>query len=347
MKNTVLKTCLTGLVLSVAGLANAQTEPAMSEADMLTYSAISGAAVNIAAQPDYSTDPNVGGHLAGQAAVVIGAYTTVNDVYAGAAVTTGAWSRAGQISAGAAAGVGANATAQNVTAGAAVVIGANGNVGAISAGAAITLGAGATAVSSQSSIQVITHGAGSNASDGVQGTQQTADAKIVDTDSMDNAMQAINAKFDDNQFEVSSVESITDLSGLTIGDAGNATSVYYSAINLQANTTLRIDGNVTVITSEAMTIGAGAEIVLEDGATVTWILDGALNLGAGSKFSGIAYVKGAVSGATSDVACGNIYATGAISMNTIGLTCPAPQPKPPIPTLCIVWDRANGCIEYR
>jgi hypothetical protein len=40
MKNTVLKTCLTGLVLSVAGLANAQTEPAMSEADMLTYSAI-------------------------------------------------------------------------------------------------------------------------------------------------------------------------------------------------------------------------------------------------------------------------------------------------------------------
>ena len=100
-KNIVLKTCLTALALSVAGLANAQ------DADMLTYSAISGGELSIAGQTPFSGN-NVGGHLAAQAVVVIGANSEVNDIYAGAAV-----------------GVGANAIAHNIIAGAAITLGAD------------------------------------------------------------------------------------------------------------------------------------------------------------------------------------------------------------------------------
>jgi hypothetical protein len=313
MKNRVLKTCLTALALSVAGLATA--EPI----DLLTYSVISGGAVNIAAQPDYVTAPNVGGHLAGQAAVTIGAFTTVNDIYAGAAVTTGASSRVKQIYAGAAAGVGANAYAQDVDAGAAVVVGAGGAVGDISAGAAITLGAGSTYYSTPIDA-VVTEGAGSMVVSPENGGY-TDDGVIVIAADLNAAMEAINAKFVDNPVDVNEVETYTDLSGLTIGVEGGETTVNYSTINLQANTTLSIVGNVTVITSGAMTIGAGANIELVGDATVTWILGGSLNLGAGSKFSGETYVNGAVSGATSDIACGNLYAIGAVSVATIGGAC--------------------------
>jgi hypothetical protein len=86
-----------------------------------------------------------------------------------------------------------------------------------------------------------------------------------------------------------------------------------------------------------MTIGAGANIELVDGATVTWILGGALNLGAGTTFSGETYVKGAVNGATSDVECGNLYATGAVSVSTIGDACLSPV----APATCPLWSRSE------
>jgi hypothetical protein len=328
MKNIVLKTCLTALAFSVAGLANANTDPI----DLLTYSVISGGAVNIAAQPDYVTAPNVGGHIAGQAAVVIGAYTTVNDVYAGAAVTTGAWSRVKHIDAGAAAGVGANAFALDVDAGAAVVVGANGQVGTITAGAAITLGAGAGHQVAEGYAGVVTRGAGSTFNDysGDYGQWKfdagTATGKIKTADdmtvAMDNIVEVLERTADIDPVDVF---TNTDLSNGVIEELDGEDTFYYSAINLQANTTLTIDGNVTVITSEAMTMGAGAEIVLLEGAQVTWILGGSLNLGAGSKFSGETYVKGAVNGATSDVQCGNLYATGEVSVRSVEpVACLAP-----------------------
>jgi hypothetical protein len=329
MKNIVLKTCLTALAFSVAGLANANTDPI----DLLTYSVISGGAVNIAAQPDYVTAPNVGGHIAGQAAVVIGAYTTVNDVYAGAAVTTGAWSRVKHIDAGAAAGVGANAFALDVDAGAAVVVGANGQVGTITAGAAITLGAGVGHQVAEDYAGVVTRGAGSTFNDysdiyngwATAAAAGTATGKIKTADDMIIAKQNIQTMLAKTALvTLDNVETNTDLSNSYIGTDNNDTLVHYSAINLQANTELEIRGNVTVITSEAMTMGAGAEIKLEEGAQVTWILGGSLNLGAGSTFSGETYVKGAVNGATSDVECGNLYASGAVSIRTIGNTCERP-----------------------
>jgi hypothetical protein len=343
MKNRVLKTCLTALALSVAGLANAQAAD-MTPDQMLTYSVISGGAVNIAAQPDYVTAPNVGGHLAGRAAVTIGAFTTVNDIYAGAAVTTGASSRVKQIYAGAAAGVGANAFALDVDAGAAVVVGANGQIGKITAGAAITLGAGVGHMVGNDYTGVVTRGAGSSVDDYSDDYAQwtidagTATGSIKIADDMKEAMSTINTMLARTE-EVNPYNVITyaDLSNDSIVQEGDKDTFYYSAISLQANTELKIVGDVTVITSGAMTIGAGANIELVDGATVTWILGGALNLGAGTTFSGETYVKGAINGATSDVECGNLYATGAVSVSTIGGACP----KPVAPATCPLWSAAD------
>jgi hypothetical protein len=175
------------------------------------------------------------------------------------------------------------------------------------------LGAGSTYYSTPIDA-VVTEGAGSGQTnsqpDYVDG------GGIVDAVKMQAAMDAINLKLNSNQVGNNPVETYTDLSDQYIGD-GNDTTIYFSAINLQANTTLTIDGNVTVITSEAMTMGAGAEIVLLEGAQVTWILGGSLNLGAGSKFSGETYVNGAVNGATSDIECGNLYATGEVSVRSV------------------------------
>jgi len=312
------------VALFAAGLVNADFgtlvsvgSPGNAGDSLLEYSIVSGAAINIAAQPHVTDSPNVGGHLAAKAAVVVGANTTVNDIYAGAAVTTGDGSHVKQIYAGAAAGVGANALAQDVTAGAAVVVGANGAVGNINAGAAITLGAGATYYPNPAGL-TITHGAGSAVS---EITQDYTDAGFVDSaEDMSEALSIIKKKITDNPVEPLLVTPFKDLSGHLIGQTPLRTE-YYSAINIQANTTLTIQGeHLTIITSEAVTLGAGAEIVLLDGATVTWILGGSLNLGAGSTWRGETYVKGAVNGATSDVECGTLYATGPVSIVTMGHT---------------------------
>jgi hypothetical protein len=349
----VLKTCLTALALSVAGLANAQAAD-MTPDQMLTYSVISGGAVNIAAQPDYVTAPNVGGHLAGRAAVTIGAFTTVNDIYAGAAVTTGASSRVKQIYAGAAAGVGANAFALDVDAGAAVVVGANGQIGKITAGAAITLGAGVGHMVGNDYTGVVTRGAGSSVDDYSDDYAQwtidagTATGSIKIADDMKEAMSTINTMLARTE-EVNPYNVITyaDLSNDSIVQEGDKDTFYYSAISLQANTELKIVGDVTVITSGAMTIGAGANIELVDGATVTWILGGALNLGAGTTFSGETYVKGAINGATSDVECGNLYATGAVSVRTIGNSCTQPTPQISCPAFTKDELIDSGDFTYR
>jgi len=322
MKIKLLKTGLTALAISVAGLANAQQATAIEDG-MRSYSAISGGAVSIGAQPKHSDQgtSNIGGHLASQAAVAIGAYTTVKDIYAGAAVTTGAWSRVEQIYAGAGVGIGANGTAYDIVAGAAVVVGASATVNNVSPGAAITVGAGAK----------------------VEGEIYQAVERTDSADSaqmMTYAIQAIHQKFVDNPVIIDEVETYTDLSGITINAKDDNSPHYFRAINLAAGTTLTISGDVTVITSGAMTMGAGSQILLEDGANVTWILGGALTLGAESTFNGKAYINGAVSGATSDVGCGNLYATGAIGIRTIGDECKAPERKAPEwkRSICTLWD---------
>jgi hypothetical protein len=332
MKNILLKTCLTALAVSVAGLAyadNTQSEEvAEAQIDLSSYSVISGAALNLAAHPKNSAPgSHVNGHLAAQAAVSIGAYTTVNDIYAGAAVTIGVGSQVKQISAVAAVGVATYATAQDINAGAAVVLGAYGEAGAIYAGAAITLEANSKYYSADAKGE-ITYGAGATIAD--QGYANYEAGFIQSTDEMTAAMTAIKNTIAMGPHDNPDFILIpnTDLSADSIGVTDEQMTYHGSAINLQSDTTLTIHGDVTVITSEAMTLGAGAKIKLMDGATVEWRLGGALNLGIGSEFHGDAYVNGAVNGATSDV-CGNLYAIGAVSVQSINSSACTP---------CPLWD---------
>ena len=105
------------------------------------------------------------------------------------------------------------------------------------------------------------------------------------------------------------------------------TGVYEgAAITIPANTLITFDANgqdgVWIFNlSGAMTVGAGSEFEIinaGDNNAVIWNIGGALTLGAGSTFLGTAFVEGAVSGATASVSCGNLYATGAISIGSIG-----------------------------
>ena len=121
MKNKLIKTCLTGLALLVAGLANAEEagEPVKIFTEQLTsHAAISAAAISI------SADSIVDGHIASQAAVTIGAGSEVQNIVSGAAT-----------------GIGAAAKTCDIYAGAAIAVGAGSTVGALTAGGAITLGA--------------------------------------------------------------------------------------------------------------------------------------------------------------------------------------------------------------
>jgi hypothetical protein len=69
-------------------------------------------------------------------------------------------------------------------------------------------------------------------------------------------------------------------------------------------------------------MGAGT-IINTGGNTIIWNVGGALNLGAGTSFAGTAFINGSVSGATSSVSCGNLYAQGAVAIGSIGNDCTA------------------------
>ena len=302
MKNKVLQICIAGAVLSASSLAfgigynnennsnnnnnnnndnndNNSNNEGITDAQMLTYSIISGAAVSIAGQPalhDHETK-NVGGQIAAQAAVTIGANANVNDIYAGAAVTTGAGSHVGRINAGAA-----------------VTIGASGAYSDVDAGAAITYGAASYVDSSTEAP--------------LPGKSRGESAGITNF-----AIKKISDKFE-GQFDSNAVAA--DISGMW-GSDNDPVIAKFSAINTPAGTTVTITGDVTFVSTGAVTLGAGTRIALEPGASVKWIIGGALNLGAGTKFVGEAYVQGAVNGATSEV-CGNLYALGAVSVASAG-----------------------------
>ncbi len=75
---------------------------------------------------------------------------------------------------------------------------------------------------------------------------------------------------------------------------------------------------------EVRTVGAGTHfevtgLTVGHTATIIWNIGAALNLGAGTSFRGTAFVDGAVNAATSSVSCGHLYATGAISIGSIGV----------------------------
>jgi hypothetical protein len=278
MKNILLKTCLTALALSVAGLANSQEtgEPVKIFTEQLTsHAAISAAAISI------SADSIVDGHIASQAAATTGARSEVQNIVSGAAT-----------------GIGAAAKTCDIYAGAAIAVGAGSTVGATSAGGAITWGA----LTNQDVI-------------------------------CDSAPAVVTSDFDAANAQIKSAQSALDtIPASSLVDAytlvGNMdTGVYEgAAITIPANTLITFDANgedgVWIFNlSGAMTVGAGSEFeIINPGVNnaVIWNIGGALTLGAGSTFLGTAFVEGAVSGATASVSCGNLYATGAISIGSIG-----------------------------
>jgi hypothetical protein len=307
MKNTLIKTCLTGIVLSVAGLANAdevESSVTIFTPQLTSHAVISGGALNIAA------DSQVDGNLAAQAAVTIGAglNSQAQNIYAGAAVTTGALSTVKNIIAGAAATIGASAHAQNVKAGAAITIGAGGEVHNVVHGAAFTLGVGA-----------------SSTEDGGN-TVSLEELGIYDAESMASAIEQIGIA----QVALSTLTDATALHTTYSGLVSLEPGVHQgSAVNIAANSVVefRFDGggsanHVWIINiSEALTVGAGTVFRTEVGdgtATIIWNVGAALTLGAGTEFIGSAFVNGTFNAATSDVSCGNIYATGPVSVGSVG-----------------------------
>jgi hypothetical protein len=277
-----------------------------------SHAAIAGGAINIAASS------TVNGDLAAQAAVVIGANSEVHNIYAGAAVTTGAKSTVENIFSGAATGIGANAKALNIHAGAAITVGASGIVEDVYAGAAITLGAGASTI-------------------GVLDEHANSDeyASAGDIHNSGNMAQVI-AEITQTQYALSALEpsSANGLLSTTMGTRTLAPGVWKgSAVSIAASSTITFDADeyndnedhVWVINlSEALTVGASTNFEIiglddSDTATIIWNVGAAVTLGAGTSLRGTAFVGGAVNAATSSVSCGHLYATGAISIGSIGV----------------------------
>jgi hypothetical protein len=340
MKNVVLKTCLTSLVLSMSGLAAANTSGnnivTVFEDTYGTYSVIAGGALSVAAES------TVTGSVAAQAAVTIGAetklgtYNTRSNVFSGAAVTISAGAVVGNIYAAAAAGVAANAEVGNIKVGAAVTLGAPSRALDIEAGAAITLGAGSTAEDVDAA--AATTGAtlrtyandleiGGNVNS-INYAVSTNNPHIPNIEEMvafeiSDALKAITAA----QLALSELYTTANSPAHILGTSmGNGTileaGVYEgSALTMPADTTITFNGDAVINLSDALTLGANT-IIVSDGHSIIWNVGSALNLGAGTQFAGTAFVNGSVSGATSDICGGgSLYAAGTVAIGSIVEQC--------------------------
>jgi hypothetical protein len=316
MKNKLFKTCLTGIVLSVAGLAHAN-EQLVSMTHFNSHAVISGAAVIITA------GSTVDSNIAAQAAVGIGAESCTQHIYAGAAVVIGTNSRVGNINSGAATGIGAGAIAKSIVSGAATVLGANAQVDSVNSGSTV-VGAGAHIHSDNSMIHV-------------QGDPHSTDrvdecpvlvssggpppAPDADTSSVLGHVQAALS----NLKNVNSSELYTTMGGIQHLSPGN---YHGTALTIAAGSEIVFDATnldypVWVINlTAALNVGAGTtfrvdNVVKEAPPTIIWNVGAAITLGAGTKFIGVALANGAFSAATSEVLCGNIYANGAVAVGDV------------------------------
>jgi len=96
MKNTLLKTCLTALILSVAGIANAQQDGSVNIFTklMMSHAVISGGTASIVANANVHLDaPLIVKDIATVAAVGIGTSAEANNIHTGAAFAVGANSK--------------------------------------------------------------------------------------------------------------------------------------------------------------------------------------------------------------------------------------------------------------
>jgi hypothetical protein len=304
MKNRLFKTCLTGLALSLTSLAHADNYQILDD-QISNHAAISGAALTITA------GSTIEGDLAAAAAVGIGANSGSTDD-----------------------------DGPNIHAGAAAVIGINSFVHNISTGAALTLGAHARATSA-----LVNYGS-ELPTLGVNATAPPPPPRNGDVPTIDSSFEDWSLLVQQRLVEVKQ-----ELYALTPGDPGNSREQSFelpttmgiqafnpgvyrgTALTIAAYSTIRFTNPDNVPhpvwifnLSGAMTTGAGTifDAPSTGPANVIWNIGGALNLGAKTKFSGIALVAAAVSGGTSSVTCGNLYAKAAISIGSIneGGECP-------------------------
>ena len=327
MKNRLSNIFLGSILLSIS---TGAAPSLLLGAELVDYSAVAGAALNI------SADSLVTNDLGALAAIGIGALTDTANVYSGSgAVGTGDSGNAGNIYAGAAVSIAANATVKNVYAAAAVTLGAIGKAENIYAGAAVTLGAGSSSHDVYAAAAIT--GAGANSTTASTSTASTIDLYKEKFD-IDGALEQMASA----QVSLSSLEANFIL-GVGMGDYIFDAGVHSgSALTIGANSVIHFDGMdaenpIWVINLDAaLVVGAGTTFEIVNagaGASVIWNLNGALTLGVGSKFMGTAFVKGAVAGATSNVTCGNLFTTAAIGIGSI------------ISTNCLATDSWSGSMN--
>jgi hypothetical protein len=300
--------------------------------DLIGYSAVSGAALNI------SADALVTNDVAAFAAIDTGAGSnTANLSSSTGAVSTGALGSAGNIYAGAAAGVGAGASSGDIYSAAAVTLAASGSAGNIYSAAAVTLGA--LSISQDVYAAAAITGDGANSKTAFIST--ASDISLYkDTFDVDAALEQIVSA----QEVLSSLDSDFEL------DVGYGSAIFEAgvwegtAVTVAANAIIQFDGKgeenpIWVFNLDAaLVLGAGTKFEIVNagaGASVIWNLGGALSLGAGTSFVGVAFVTGAVTGATSDVSCGNLFTntTAAIGIGTM------------ISTNCLGTDTWTGSVN--
>ena len=330
MKNKLLKSCFTGLALSVAGLATAEDPVQIFTHQLTSHAAISGAALSLTA------GSMIGGDLAAGAAATLGAGSGRSgsssthesyqpNLFAGAAVTLGASSVVNDIIAGAALTLGADAQARNVSAGAAFTMGASSVVNDIIAGAALTLGAAAQGRNASVGA-AFTLGAGASVEQVTPDSFARGNGGITTPIEMDNAVAQVQlAK--DALYRLPTTLGEDYQLATTMTGGSFAPGVYHgSAVTFAANSQIQYKNDTGLVNpvwifnlDSAMNVGAMStfEALDLDSGTVIWNIGGALTLGAGTDFSGVAFVEGAVIGVTSWVTCGNLYATAAISIGSI------------------------------
>jgi len=299
MKNRLISTCFTGLALSVAGLATAQDPVQIFNEHLTSHAVIAGAALALTA------GSMIGGDIAAGAGADLGAgsgHSTDEsyqpNIFAGAAVT-----------------LGASAIVNDIVAGAALTLGANAHARNVSVGAAFTLGAGA-------SVEPIT--ANSFLRD---------DGAITTAQDMHNAIAQIQ-RAKDALYGLPTTTSGADYQlPTTMTGASFAPGVYHgSAMTFAANSQIQYKNDANLVNpvwlfnlDAAMNVGAMSTFETPDSGTVIWNIGGALTLGAGTDFSGVALVEAAITGGTSWVSCGNLYAKAAISIGSVNdnaLGCP-------------------------
>jgi hypothetical protein len=272
--------------------------------ELVGLSGVAGAAINI------SADSIITDTLAAKGAIGIGARTDTENIYSEAAVATGAGGNAGNIYSGAAA---------------AVVVGASGLAGNIYSGAAVTLGASSASLDVYAAA-AITGGAGANSTSAGASTASVI-STYQETYDLNKALEQIAIA----QTALFSLKSDFKL-GVGIGSSVFEPGVYSgSAVTVNAGSLLQFDGKgeenpIWVFNLDAaLVIGAGSKFEIinaGDSASLIWNLGGALGMGAGTSFVGSAFVTGAVAAATSDISCGNLFASAAIGIgSTISTNC--------------------------